>query len=94
MTQNGVDLPFLFFELGRMSAAMQFQNDQVRRELMTRMHLSLESVSGGENVATDLIGTTLAKEGDDCPELDDDNDDIFEDSRGSIANMRIEAHGK
>lgn len=45
-------------------------------------------------MATDLIGTTLAKDGDDCPDLDDDYDDIFEDSRGSIANMRIEAHGK
>ena len=76
-----------------MSASMQFQNDQVRRELVTRMHLSLASMSGGENVATDLIGTTMAKDGDDCPDLDDDYDDIYEDSRGSIGNMRIQGHG-
>lgn len=60
---------------------------------MTQMHLSLDSIQVGENVATELIGQTMAKAGDDCPDLEEELDSIG-DGRQSISSMNVQAVAK
>ena len=86
---DGNPVPFFFADIDKVAVIARCENMSNIRSMAIRAQGSLGSIEIGENIPLVMHGSAMHKAGDDCPNLDSEDDFGEDDMRMSIAGRSL-----
>ena len=86
---DGMPVPFFFIDLDKLTLIGRFENMANTRSMAIRAQGSLGSIEIGENIPLAMHGSAMHKAGDDCPDMESDEETGVADMRTSLAGRSL-----